>query len=1012
MTCLRAEEIKARSLVTILTGLRLLLTVSALYFLCTAAPAAALEQVTLQLKWMHQFQFAGYYAAVQQGYYREAGLNVTIVPATPGKDPVQEVLNGKADYGVGTSSLLLLRNAGKPVVALAVIFQHSPFILLTKELSTSQTVHSLVGKRLMLEPLSEELTAYLRKEGLPLEKMQMMEHSFNLKDLINGNVDAVSGYITTDPDDLNRAGFPFHAYTPRSAGIDFYGDNLFTTENELKNHPARAKAFREASLKGWHYALGHPDEIIELILSTYIPPGLRADRAHLKYEAEEIRKLIQPDLVEIGYMHSGRWRHIADTYNELGMLPKNIDLKKFMYDPHPQKNLTPFYWVVAALLGSALLMVAARLKKTSQSLKSSEEQVLERTAALLEAKLLSEQIIISAQEGVVVYDRDLRYQVWNPYMERLTDLPAADVLGSHPLKFFPFMQESGMIERLENMLIDGIPGAIDFPYFVPSTGVSGWASNMSAPLRDAQEKIIGIIATVRDITEKRLIRRELLDKQKRLEDSHCELETQLVESQAIKEELTVTLESLQNSLSYNRGLIEANLDALLTIDSDGNITDVNSATENVTGYVRQHLIGSCFFYYFTDSQRAQEVLKRVFSEGVVRDFALDIRHRDGHITSVLTSASLYHDESGNVLGVFVSARDITEQELMVEALRKSEELFHSLVETSQDLIWRCDVEGRFTYLNLAWEHVFGFELSEMLGKKFTDFQTQADGERDQRKFDLLMNGEPIDHYETIYRGLMGNEIHLVFNALSLFNENGEISGASGTAFDITQRKQMEEELRSSKAAAEQANISKSQFLSNMSHEIRTPLNAIIGFSTLMLKSTLPASEHDFIKKINTAGETLLNVINDILDFSKIEVGQLNLEQIPFMLKTVLTTAVNMVQHKATDKDLPLLIKTLPGIAPCLIGDPLRLGQVIVNLLNNAVKFTEQGVVTLEATLLKEENDLQQLTFTIHDTGIGILPEQIATLFLPFTQADESTTRRFGGTGLGLSICKQIVELME
>lgn len=247
-----------------------LLVVMVLCTLGTVAPASALEKVTLQLKWMHQFQFAGYYAAEQQGYYRDAGLNVTINQATTGIDPVQEVVNGKADYGVGSSSLLLMRNAGKPVVTLAVIFQHSPYVLLTRDSSASQTIHSLGGKRLMLEPQADELLAYLTKEGIP---MQRLEHSFNLKDLISGTVDAMSGYITTDPDDLDRAGIAYHAYSPRSAGIDFYGDNLFTTENEIKNHPARVKAFREASLKGWHYALQNPDEIIDLILQKYPPPG-------------------------------------------------------------------------------------------------------------------------------------------------------------------------------------------------------------------------------------------------------------------------------------------------------------------------------------------------------------------------------------------------------------------------------------------------------------------------------------------------------------------------------------------------------------------------------------------------------------------------------------------------------------------------------------------------------------------------------------------------------------------
>ncbi len=910
--------------------LPIVLLVSILMF-CKVSPASALEDVTLQLKWMHQFQFAGYYAAVQQGYYRDAGLNVTIVPATPGKDPVKEVLNGKADYGVGTSSLLLERNAGKPVVSLAVIFQHSPYILLTKDSNASQTIHSLAGKRLMLEPQADELVAYLKAEGIPLEKIQMVAHSFSIKDLIDGKVDVISGYVTDDPHELERAGFPYHAYTPRSAGIDFYGDNIFTSEDELTKHPARAKAFREASLKGWQYAMQHPDEIINLIINVYSP---QSDRSHLKYEAEQIRQLIQPNLVEIGYMHSGRWQHIADTYKDLGLMPKKVDLRKFMYDPHPQKNLTIFYWIASSFMGFALLIIAVRLIITSRNLKVSErqireqyeeieqinesleEQVAERTADLHEAKLFSEQIISSAQEGVVVYDRNLRYRVWNPYMERLTNLPATEVLGSHPLKFFPFLQKSGIIERLEQILIDGIPFACDFPFSLPNAGVSGWTSDISAPLRNAQGDIVGIIATVRDVTEKRLNQQQLEDNSKRLEEINAELAAQFEESKALQEELADTLNKLQTNernhttiiqmamdgywvtdmqghllevndaycrmsgyseqellsmtiadleiiesaadvaahiekimtkgedfftsqhrrkdgsifaveanvqyrpteggrtvvfmrdvterkqmektmqqnLSYNRGLFEANLDALVTIDLEGKISDVNSACEIVTGYQRQELIGSKFFDYLTEPEKAQQGLQRVLLEGVARDFPLGVRHRNGHVTPVLASASLQYGECGNTIGFFASARDITEREQMMETLRKSEELYHSMVETSQDLIWQCDAEGRYTYLNPAWEYVLGYELQDILGKEFSDFQTPASAARSRLAFAGVMRGEQIKNHETTFIGKSGNKIHLVFNALYLFDEKEKIAGASGTAHDITELKNSEKRL--------------------------------------------------------------------------------------------------------------------------------------------------------------------------------------------------------------------------
>jgi signal transduction histidine kinase len=219
------------------------------------------------------------------------------------------------------------------------------------------------------------------------------------------------------------------------------------------------------------------------------------------------------------------------------------------------------------------------------------------------------------------------------------------------------------------------------------------------------------------------------------------------------------------------------------------------------------------------------------------------------------------------------------------------------------------------------------------------------------------------------------------------------------------------ELDTALFAAKQATRVKSEFLSIMSHEIRTPLSAIIGFTDLTLEASLLPHQADYICKIQSAGETLLNIVNDILDFSKIEAGQVKMELIPFRLDTTFANASSIVEKIALDKELNLIAMAIPEAAMCLVGDPHRLGQVIVNLLSNAVKFTERGEVQLQTELLARHSDRMQLKFTVSDTGIGISAEHIDTLFLPFSQAETSTTRRFGGTGLGLSISRQLVDLM-
>ena len=235
--------------------------------LCLATPVRALEAVSLHLNFTHQFQFAGYYAAIEQGYYREAGLEVTLVEGSGVPPAEAAVLSGQAEYGVGNSTLLLSRLAGKPVVVLAVVFQHSPSVLLMRQQGGAPDVRKLVGAPVMIgaavnvAAASDEVSLFLGKMGVAPQQMRHLPPSYRIEDLIDGKVDAIAAYSTNEPDYLDRAGFSYYQFTPRTAGIDFYGDNLFTSEQELRRHPERVKAFRAASLRGWQYAMAHREEM-------------------------------------------------------------------------------------------------------------------------------------------------------------------------------------------------------------------------------------------------------------------------------------------------------------------------------------------------------------------------------------------------------------------------------------------------------------------------------------------------------------------------------------------------------------------------------------------------------------------------------------------------------------------------------------------------------------------------------------------------------------------------------
>ncbi len=326
------------------------------FALCACLPAHALDKVRLQLKHTHQFQFAGYYAAIEKGYYREAGLDVVIAEGSDGGEPERRVIDGSAEYGVGSSSLLLARAAGKPLVVLGVILQHSPYVLIVRHRDNAR-IADLKGKRVMIGSLTDELTqadelmAFLKKEGVPVSSLVRVEHTFNIDDLVSGKVEAMSAYVTNEPDYLDRIGFLYDVYSPRAAGIDYYGDNLFTSEREIALHPARVKAFRAASMKGWAYAMSHQAEIADLIIAEYTK---RNDRQHLLFEARQMIPLVQPVLVEIGYMNPDRWRHIADSYADLGMLPRGISFDGFLYETGPASK--HMLWLYRVLIGATVLL--------------------------------------------------------------------------------------------------------------------------------------------------------------------------------------------------------------------------------------------------------------------------------------------------------------------------------------------------------------------------------------------------------------------------------------------------------------------------------------------------------------------------------------------------------------------------------------------------------------------------------------------------------------------------------
>ena len=370
------------------------------------------EKIVLALKWQHQFQFAGYYAAVKQGYYAREGLDVELITPDQEQFPLDFVLSGRAQYGVGSADLVQVRASGNPVVALAAIFQHSPVVLLSRRDRNLVYLSDYIGKTVMNDPDDVlEIKAMFLHEGIDPSLVRFIPHRWSVEPLIQGEVDASVDYVSNEPFQLREKGVNPRIIQPIDYGIDFYGDTLFTTEKEILNYPKRVEAFRRASLQGWDYAAKHVDEMIDLILEM---PGVKErgkTRESLANEADQTLQLIQYKLVELGHMNPARWARIAQTYVEFGLIQNEASLDGFLYRPESEEIRYRGIIRLGAGLIAAISMMALLAAFWNHKLRGA---VRRKTQDLKNSESKWKSYVESAPYGIFIADTKGRFFEANP----------------------------------------------------------------------------------------------------------------------------------------------------------------------------------------------------------------------------------------------------------------------------------------------------------------------------------------------------------------------------------------------------------------------------------------------------------------------------------------------------------------------------------------------------------------------------------------------------------------------
>jgi len=686
-------------------------------FLLLPATAGATEDITLQLKWKHAFQFAGFYMAQEKGYYSEQGLHVTLLEGGPGKNPIDHVLAAEGNYGISDTGIVLARASGKPIKALAAIFQHSPLALAVKADSGIRSFADLKGKRIMMQTdhMDAVILAAMKKAGVGEGDFTRQDTSFNLQDLVAGNTDAFSIYITDQPHQLMEMGIAHRVLRPGDSGIDFYGDLLITSDGEISKHPARVRAFVEASEKGWDYALSHVDETIALILNKYNSQNL--SKSQLYFEAHKTSDMMLKDVVHLGYMSEQRWERIASSYAELGLLKADFPVSALIYEEKPTFSdfLIRYSWQLAV---SALIALLLILSLQTLLLR---RMVRSRTAALSESETRFRTLVANLP-GVSYRcrcDEDRNMDFISDAIQAMAGYPAAEFHGNKVRTFNSIIHPDDRT-HVREAIMEGIRNQCGFSieYRIVRADVqTRWVHERGQPIFDDRGAAIWLDGNIFDITERKQA------------EGLRESTAAILEMVASDKPLTQIFEAIIRIYEARYPDMRASIlllrDGRLFNGAAPSLPEAYNAA--LEGIEIGPMVGSCGTAAFYKRRTIVEDIEHDPRWAAYTDLVLPMNLRACWSEPIFSSA-------GDVLGTFAmyydhpcapSPAEITDisnaAKLTGLAIERGQHIaqlkkLSSAIEQSSEVITILNKDGVIEYTNPAYTLITGYSAAEAIGK--------------------------------------------------------------------------------------------------------------------------------------------------------------------------------------------------------------------------------------------------------------------------------------------------------